>query len=128
VGVIWLAPLFGLLLYVWLGINRIERRARSLRTERPRLGSLSGCSPYPQIPGRLPLRWSQQEQIKKPGLLAAQVTATFAGLPELVGFLTSFLRRFDRRHPIVPDLRKTDSNSVRRTELPKGVWLSGVSR
>jgi cardiolipin synthase A/B len=47
VGVIWLAPLFGLLLYVWLGINRIERRASSLHTERPRLGSLSGCSPYP---------------------------------------------------------------------------------
>jgi hypothetical protein len=30
VGVIWLAPLLGVLLYVWLGINRIERRARSL--------------------------------------------------------------------------------------------------
>jgi hypothetical protein len=64
--------------------------------------SRSAAADIPQIPGRLPLRWSQQEQIKKPGLLAAQVTATFAGLPELVGFLTSFLRRFDRRHPIVP--------------------------
>lgn len=34
VGVIWLAPILGVLLYVWLGINRIERRARSLRTGR----------------------------------------------------------------------------------------------
>ena len=41
VGVIWLAPLLGVLLYVWLGINRIERRARSLRTERPRRESSS---------------------------------------------------------------------------------------
>jgi cardiolipin synthase A/B len=36
VGVIWLAPLLGVLLYVWLGINRIEYRARSLRGDRPR--------------------------------------------------------------------------------------------
>jgi cardiolipin synthase len=41
VGVIWLAPLLGVLLYVWLGINRIERRARSLRAERPRSDSSS---------------------------------------------------------------------------------------
>jgi hypothetical protein len=42
VGVIWLAPVLGVLLYVWLGINRIERRARSLRAERPRLGPSAG--------------------------------------------------------------------------------------
>jgi cardiolipin synthase len=36
VGVIWLAPFLGVLLYMWLGINRIERRARSLRADRPR--------------------------------------------------------------------------------------------
>jgi cardiolipin synthase len=33
VGLIWLAPLAGALLYVWLGINRIERRAKSLRSD-----------------------------------------------------------------------------------------------
>ncbi len=42
VGVIWLTPLLGVLLYVWLGINRIERRARSLRADRHRLGSSAG--------------------------------------------------------------------------------------
>jgi cardiolipin synthase A/B len=47
VGVIWLAPLMGVILYVWLGINRIERRARSLRAERPRLGTFSGLDPCP---------------------------------------------------------------------------------
>lgn len=32
VVLIWLAPVVGTLLYIWLGINRIERRARSLRS------------------------------------------------------------------------------------------------
>ena len=41
-GVIWLAPFLGVLLYVWLGINRIARRARSLRAERPRPESSLG--------------------------------------------------------------------------------------
>src|SRR5688572_2852 len=27
IGVIWLAPIVGVLLYVWLGINRLQRRA-----------------------------------------------------------------------------------------------------
>lgn len=31
VGYIWFVPLFGSLLYLWLGINRIKRRAKSLR-------------------------------------------------------------------------------------------------
>lgn len=35
-GLIWLAPVVGTLLYIWLGINRIERRARSLRNRRTR--------------------------------------------------------------------------------------------
>lgn len=34
VGLIWLTPLLGALLYLWLGINRIERRARRLRSGR----------------------------------------------------------------------------------------------
>ncbi len=47
VGVIWLAPMLGVLLYVWLGINRIERRARSLRADRPRPGSSAGLGECP---------------------------------------------------------------------------------
>ncbi len=35
VGAIWLSPILGTLFYVWLGVNRIHRRARALRTERP---------------------------------------------------------------------------------------------
>lgn len=37
VGLIWLTPFVGVLLYVWLGINRIERRARALRADRREL-------------------------------------------------------------------------------------------
>ena len=35
VGFIWLVPFLGALLYVLLGVNRIRRRARSLRADRP---------------------------------------------------------------------------------------------
>src|SRR5687768_4323578 len=35
VGFIWLVPFLGALLYVLLGVNRIRRRARSLRASRP---------------------------------------------------------------------------------------------
>ena len=41
VGLIWLTPLVGAGLCVWLGINRIQRRARSLRLDRLRPESLS---------------------------------------------------------------------------------------
>lgn len=34
VGLIWLTPLIGAALYIWLRINRIERRARALRSGR----------------------------------------------------------------------------------------------
>ena len=37
VGLIWLVPLLGSLLYVLLGINRIKRRARALRGDRVQL-------------------------------------------------------------------------------------------
>lgn len=50
VGIIWLAPVVGTLLYVWLGINRIERRARSLRLNRPRPELSPGLT---QCPGPL---------------------------------------------------------------------------
>lgn len=47
VGLVWLAPLVGAVLYAWLGINRIKRRARSLRSNRPRGDSYAGVRPCP---------------------------------------------------------------------------------
>lgn len=48
VGVICLTPVVGVLLYIWLGINRIQRRAQSLRAERPRLPSTSATDDCPE--------------------------------------------------------------------------------
>src|SRR4051794_11717298 len=36
IGLIWLSPILGTVLYVLLGINRISRRARLLRRRQPR--------------------------------------------------------------------------------------------
>ena len=58
VGMIWLVPFVGAGLYVWLGINRIERRARSRRARRPdsnddlktRTRNLASSRPMPLEP------------------------------------------------------------------------------
>ncbi|XOZ32730.1 cardiolipin synthase [Halomonadaceae bacterium KBTZ08] len=46
VGVIWLAPLMGSLLYLMFGINRIRRRAAELRGEMPRVDQGSAVRAY----------------------------------------------------------------------------------
>lgn len=45
VGLIWLVPFVGAGFYVWLGINRIERRARSRRARRPDTTTISRREP-----------------------------------------------------------------------------------
>ncbi len=53
VGVIWLAPLMGSILYLMFGINRIRRRAAELRGEMPRVDQGSAVRAYaPQDLGR----------------------------------------------------------------------------
>jgi len=52
-GLIWLAPFVGTLLYVLLGINRIERRARTLRTDTT-LSSRPLCPTTDVKSGRVP--------------------------------------------------------------------------
>jgi cardiolipin synthase len=42
VGLIWLVPVFGSILYLMLGINRIKRRAKVLRGEQPWTGARTG--------------------------------------------------------------------------------------
>ncbi len=71
-GLIWLVPFLGAFLYFCFGINRIERRARSLR------GSLSQIRPQPPV-SAVVHDWSEQftdEQVH------------FASLHQLVGDLT----------------------------------------
>ena len=40
IGLIWLSPMIGTTMYVLLGINRIERKARALRRDRPEIHKL----------------------------------------------------------------------------------------
>lgn len=47
VGLIWLLPVFGAVLYLLLGINRIRRRARLLRGERKRRTGTPSVRPAP---------------------------------------------------------------------------------
>ncbi len=56
VGLIWLAPILGAILYTWLGINRIHRRARILRQRHPLpIGFANDrACPYQSPGGRLP--------------------------------------------------------------------------
>lgn len=49
VGAIWLATMLGTLFCVWLGINRIERRARALRTKDPPRARTQGLASVRQI-------------------------------------------------------------------------------
>ncbi len=46
VGCIWLSPLFGPALYLLLGVNRIKRRARSLRSDLQRYDSRPWVAPF----------------------------------------------------------------------------------
>lgn len=48
VGLIWLTPIFGAILYFWLGVNRIQRKARLLRGVRPAFGSSANRNACPQ--------------------------------------------------------------------------------
>src|SRR5262245_15600385 len=45
VGIIWLIPLIGSILYFLLGINRIRRRAVLLRGDLPRHQAISSAEP-----------------------------------------------------------------------------------
>ncbi len=48
VGLIWLTPLLGVALYFWLGINRIQRRARLLRSGRKHQETMVNHDSCPQ--------------------------------------------------------------------------------
>jgi cardiolipin synthase A/B len=69
-GLIWLAPFVGTLLYVLLGINRIERRARTLRPD--------------TTSGSRPASIDQNPTIT----LASDVSSSLAQLSRLIGRVT----------------------------------------
>lgn len=93
VGFIWLVPFLGALLYVLLGVNRIRRRARSLRAGRP----------HPKLPPS-PFECSARElsQILGPAThLAslAEVATSATGRPLLRGNRITPLHNGDEAYP-----------------------------
>ena len=54
-GLIWLAPIVGTVLYVMFGVNRIQRKARTLRSGTDRYGDLRGAGAcgQPELEARL---------------------------------------------------------------------------
>src|SRR4051794_17254431 len=79
IGLIWLSPFLGTAIYVVLGINRINRRARSLRRDQPR------SWPRPSEPGPYgapgEALTSEQEHLDALAELVGRVT----GRPLLAG-------------------------------------------
>ncbi|MHC4180531.1 MAG: phospholipase D-like domain-containing protein [Planctomycetota bacterium] len=105
VGVIWLAPILGVLLYVWLGINRIERRARSLRTERRHPRVSAGPCPA-EVPDQArTLAGTPLEPLVK---LVRDVTRR----PLLVGNRVSPLVNGDQAYPAMLEAIEAATRSV----------------
>lgn len=94
VGLIWLVPLFGTFLYVLLGINRIERRARVLRAGTP-LGSVP-LDDAPRAPADLD-RELGPEQARF--VEHARVVSRVTGWPLLAGNSVELLHDGDEAYP-----------------------------
>jgi cardiolipin synthase len=94
VGFIWLVPLLGALLYVLLGVNRIRRRARSLRAGRPH-------AKRPSTPFECPV--SKFPQLLGPSAAhlaaLANVVTGATGRPLLYGNRITPLHNGDQAYP-----------------------------
>lgn len=81
VGMIWLVPVIGPLLYLLLGINRIRRRASELRGETPRytlktdLDSLAPEMLEAQVPGELRSLYLLSNKVSRQPLLGGNRVA-----------------------------------------------------
>ena len=133
VGVIWLAPILGVLLYVWLGINRIERRARSLRAERPRLDSSPGLGECPaEVPDQAgtlagtplePLVKLVRDVTRRPLLAGNRVTPLVNGDQAYPAMLRGDRRSLAVHHADHVHFRSRSGGPT----LPGGVARRGVS-
>jgi cardiolipin synthase len=94
VGFIWLVPFLGALLYVLLGVNRIRRRARSLRAGRPH--PKPPPSPFEYAASEIPLVLGPEAA----HLTAlAKVVAGATGRPLLRGNRITPLHNGDEAYP-----------------------------
>jgi cardiolipin synthase len=107
VGLIWLVPLVGTLLYVFLGINRVERRARELK---------AAATPYsvplddaPRAPADLDreLGPDQARFVEH-----ARVVSCVTGWPLLVGNAVELLHDGDETYPAMLNAIEAAEQSI----------------
>jgi cardiolipin synthase len=97
IGLIWLSPFLGTALYIVFGVNRIRRRAQSLRRGQPR------SRPPVELEGPLdapePMLEAEREHLNALARLVGRVT----GLPLLAGNEVVALRNGDEAYPAMLD-------------------------
>jgi cardiolipin synthase len=103
IGLIWLSPVIGVLLYVLLGINRINRRARSLRRDQPR------SEPLPVAPCTPELLWETLGHAAEHLDPLVRLVGRAAGRPLLAGNQVVPLAGGDEAYPAM--LRAIDGAS-----------------
>lgn len=92
VGVIWLVPVIGSLLYAALGLNRIRRRAAELQRTRRRLPS---STPIDSAVARVGTESTVPEALKP----LARLGEAMSGRPLLTGNAVQVLRNGDEAYP-----------------------------
>jgi cardiolipin synthase len=97
IGLAWLAPFFGSGLYLLLGINRVRRRARSMRTQRP-------AAP-PARPSWTPPRQDHLVRLERAGTQLTQ-------RPVEAGNRVSVLRDGDEAYPRMIARIETATTSI----------------
>jgi cardiolipin synthase len=93
IGLIWLSPIVGVLLYVLLGINRINRRARSLRRDQPR------SEPLPAAPCTPELMWETLGHAAEHLDPLSRLVGRATGRPLLAGNTVEPLLNGDQAYP-----------------------------
>lgn len=93
IGLIWFSPIIGTVLYFFFGINRISRRARSLRRDQPR------SEPLPAAPCTPELMWDTLGHAAEHLDPLARLVGRVTGRPLLSGNQIEPLRGGDHTYP-----------------------------
>jgi cardiolipin synthase len=93
IGLIWLSPIIGTVIYVLFGINRISRKARSLRRDQPR------SEPLPIAPCTPELMWETLGHAAEHLDPLARLVGRVTGRPLLAGNTVEPLRGGDEAYP-----------------------------
>lgn len=107
VGLIWLVPIVGAILYVLLGINRVRRRVSGLRGHESAL--ISELQAIARSPAQLAAELSHEHRHLAE---MAQLSSTLSGLPLLSGNSVEPLYDGDRAYPAMLEAIEEARHSV----------------